>query len=427
MPGIIDAVIGLQVGDEGKGAESHRRNADPRYAIAIRPTGGDNAGHTAYVDGKRFALRQIPTGILHGKTSVLGSAMCVNPLTLMEEIAMLEAGGFDTRSLLISDRASLLLPWHIAEDQLHEDMLGEARIGTTQRGIGPCYRDDCNRSGLRLSHFTLPWEECRTLIARKLDEAAGRIAKLYPSFAETRFRAKFHWGALERARERLAPVTIDLPEFIRKERSRGRGILIEGAQGAMLDLRYGTYPYVTSSHPGVLGCLEGTGIAPRDISNVIGVLKGYATRVGGGPFPSRMDPATEQLVQTLGREKGTTTGRDRHCGWLDFVQLQYAARLNGVTGIVVTKFDFLHKLSELKVCVGYRKGTELITHVPADLEGIEAVLADAPKWRQPIGEARCRADLPENCVRYLSTIERTLEIPIIGLSRGPNPDDTVAW
>ncbi len=422
---VVDLIVGLQWGDEGKGAVADRLGANPKYAIVIRPAGGNNAGHTVIIDGKRFALHHIPAGILHGKTAILGSGMCINPLALMEEMNDLEKAGIPTANLYLSDRASLLMPWHIEEDRLQEKARGEAKIGTTCKGIGPCYRDHSDRTGLRLNDFAQ--DHWPAILVRKLTEVTDRLKKLYPTpaFSQDDFCANFPFDSLEIARKKLSGKIIDLPEFIRKRRHEGDGILIEGAQGAMLDIRHGTYPYVTSSHPTAIGCLDGMGIGPGDVTDVIGVLKAYVTRVGEGPFPTRMDPGTETLVRNLGQEQGTTTGRDRNCGWLDFVQLRYAAKLNSVTGLIVTKFDFFHELPTLKVCHSYRRNGEEITHLPADMEDCEANFTDVEIWREPVkGSAKIR-DLPDACRNYLWNIHHAVEVPLVGLSLGPERNEAI--
>ncbi|MEK9173087.1 MAG: adenylosuccinate synthase [Patescibacteria group bacterium] len=422
---VVDLIVGLQWGDEGKGAVADRLGANPKYKIVIRPAGGNNAGHTVIIDGKRFALHHIPAGILHGKIAILGSGMCINPLALMEEINDLEKVGIPTTSLYISDRASLLMPWHIEEDMLQEEARGKGKIGTTCKGIGPCYRDHIDRVGLRLFDFAESEDRWRFKLNSKLDEVLEKLERLYPSFIPAEFFARFPFENLETIRRLLAPKVIDLPEFLRESRHQGDGILIEGAQGAMLDIRHGTYPYVTSSHPTTIGCLDGMGIGPGDVTDVFGVLKAYVTRVGEGPFPTRMDQATEALVRNLGQERGTTTGRDRNCGWLDFVQLQYAAKLNSVTGLIVTKFDFFHELPALRVCNSYRRNGKEITHLPADMEDCEANFTDVEIWRGPVkGSAKVR-DLPVACRNYLWNIRHVVDVPLVGLSLGPERNDAI--
>ncbi|TSC82593.1 MAG: adenylosuccinate synthetase PurA [Parcubacteria group bacterium Gr01-1014_20] len=422
---VVDLIVGLQWGDEGKGAVADRLSANPKYKIVIRPAGGNNAGHTVFIGNKRFALHHIPAGILHGKIAILGSGMCINPLALMEEINDLEKAGIPTASLYISDRASLLMPWHIEEDLLQEKARGKDKIGTTCKGIGPCYRDHIDRVGLRLSDFADSEERWRVKLKSKLGEVLERLERLYPSFVPAEFFARFPFENLEAIRRLLASKVVDLPEFLRERRHQGGGILIEGAQGAMLDIRHGTYPFVTSSHPTAIGCLDGMGIGPGDVTDVIGVLKAYVTRVGEGPFPTRMDRTTEALIRALGKEQGTTTGRDRNCGWLDFVQLRYAAKLNSVTGIIVTKFDFFHELSTLRVCHSYQRNGEEIKYLPADMVGCEANFTDVEVWVEPVKNSTQVMDLPAACRNYLWKISNTLEVPIVGLSLGPERSDAI--
>lgn len=424
---VVDMVIGLQWGDEGKGAVADRLSADRKYTIVIRPAGGNNAGHTVFIKDKRFALHHIPAGILHGKTAILGSGMCINPLALMSEINSLEEAGVPTANLFISDRASLLMPWHIEEDRLQEEMRGKTKIGTTCKGIGPCYRDHIDRVGLRLCDFSRSQSVWSGILNSKLNEVLERLVRVYPDFKSTEFLNRFPFEELERVREKLAASVIDLPDFISTRRHYGDGILIEGAQGAMLDIRHGTYPFVTSSHPTAIGCLDGMGIGPGDVNQVIGVLKAYVTRVGEGPFPTRMPEEIEKLIRELGKERGTTTGRDRNCGWLDLVQLRYAAKLNSITGFIVTKFDFFHELPELKICRAYFKNGGRIRHFPTEMAGVEAELIEMDVWKKSVCGLKKTSDFPTACLDYLGNIQEELGVPAFGLSLGPERDDWIQF
>ena len=419
-------VVGVQWGDEGKGAEIDRMCFDPLYEIVLRWAGGNNAGHRVRVNGQIFNLHQVPVGVILEKIVILGSGMAVNPIALvLDEIQKLRDAEVDVSKILISDRASLVMPWHLEEDRLREESSGPGKIGTTKWGIGQCYRDDADRIGLRTHILTFSQGRFESVVQTKLDEAVKRLKALYPSFDAESFVANFPWQKLENARIYLAPLIIDLPSYIWKAKAEGKGILLEGAQGAMLDLRYGTYHFVTSSHPTIAGALDGSALSAKDITDVIGITKAYTTRVGLGPFPTRMVPNLEEEIREQGGEFGTTTGRARDCGWLDLVQLKYACRLNGVDGLVVTKLDILTGLDKIQICVAYRVNDKLIDHVPADLGQVEAIYDTVDGWKENLSDCKKFSDLPPTCQAYIRKIEAFTGVPVVSISKGPERADGI--
>ncbi|MDO8574068.1 MAG: adenylosuccinate synthase [bacterium] len=419
-------LVGVQWGDEGKGAEGDRMSQDPDVDIVIRYGGGNNAGHRVKVNGQTFDLHQVPVGVIFGKIVLLGNGMAINPIELVfDEIQKLRDAGVNVSSILISDRASLVMPWHIEEDRLREESSdGPNKIGTTKRGIGQCYRDDADRIGLRANILAFSQDRFESVVEAKLEEAVKSIKALYPSFDVESFVAKFPWQDLENARLYLAPLIIDLPSYVWKAIEEGNGILAEGAQGAMLDLRLGTYPFVTSSHPTIAGALDGCSLSAKDITDVFGISKAYTTRVGLGPFPTRMAPVVEEGIREKGAEFGTTTGRGRNCGWLDLVQLKYACRLNGVDALTITKIDVLSGLEKIQICVAYRLNGRIIDYVPADLGQVEPIYETVDGWEEDLANCQKFEDLPLNCQAYIRKIE-TIGVPVKRISKGPERADVI--
>ncbi|MFC1489519.1 adenylosuccinate synthase [Thermodesulfobacteriota bacterium] len=422
MPNII--VVGTQWGDEGKGkiVDLLAEFAD----LVVRFQGGNNAGHTMVVNGKQFITHLIPSGILQKKTCIIGNGMVVDPAVLLEEIDSLNSHGIDTGPdiLMISEKAHIIMPYHRAIDHARENMKGEKKIGTTGRGIGPCYEDKATRRGIRFIELidsdSLP-ERVETILAEKnfylkqyfstQELEPADIIEQYTGYAK-----------------RLAPYVTNVSLVIDQAIKAGKQVLFEGAQGTHLDIDHGTYPFVTSSNTVAANACCGAGIGPTDITGVCGIVKAYTTRVGEGPFPAELFDEVGDRIQKIGAEFGATTGRKRRCGWLDTVLLRNAVRLNGLTGIAVTKLDVLGGLPELNICTGYTYRGEHLNDFPANLKVLgecEPVYETLPGWPEDITPIRKLEDLPENARNYLRRIEELIETPILIVSVGPGRDETI--
>ena len=420
MPATV--VIGLQWGDEGKG-KAVDLLVEPG-ALVVRYQGGDNAGHTIVLGDETFKLHLVPSGVLHaGVTPVIAHGVVVNPATLLDEMAMLEARGIATGALRLSAGAHLILPYHVALDAAMEARLGADGIGTTKRGIGPAYADRALRTGVRAGDLLDP-ARLRGLLERLVPEKNAVLAAYgSPSFALD----DIYSAAVEQG-QRLRPHIVDTAALVQDALRAGRQVLFEGAQGTLLDLDQGSYPYVTSSHPTAGGACVGGGISPRQVGSVIGVMKAYATRVGSGPFPTELDDATGRHLLEKGREYGTTTGRTRRCGWFDAVSLRYAIELNGVTEIMLNKLDILSGLDEVRVCVAYEvDGRRLAapTLAAEELTRATPVYETFAGWQQDIAGARKLAQLPVAALRYLDALEQLAGVPITLVSVGPERTQTI--
>jgi len=415
-------LVGTQWGDEGKGkiVDLLSEQAD----IVVRTQGGNNAGHTVQVRDRKFILHLVPSGILHrGKTCVIGNGVVVDPIGLLEEIRTLEELGVRIgKNFWISDAAHMVLPFHRLLDVAREAARGKQRIGTTGRGIGPTYADKALRVGLRMGEM-LDTERFRARFRARVQEA-NRILRLYKapicSFAKT-------FPEYEAAAERLRPHIINTVHFLHRALQRGKRILFEGAQGTFLDIDHGTYPYVTSSNTTAGGACTGSGVPPNQIHRIIGVMKAYTTRVGSGPFPTE-NKELGDLLHSLGREFGATTGRPRRCGWFDAVLVRHAVRVNGITALAVTNLDGLDTVDRIKVCVAYKLDGKRIDYVPSDAETLarcEPIYREFPGWQSPTTHARDWDDLPARCRRYLETLSRLVEAPIFLVSVGPDREQTI--
>lgn len=394
-------LVGTQWGDEGKGKVTDF--LAEKAALVVRFQGGNNAGHTVVTGGREFKLHLLPSGILYpGKACIIGNGVVIDPSVLLKELADLKSRLDVTGNLFISPRAHLILPYHRLLDQLEEDRRS-GKIGTTARGIGPAYTDKVRRTGIRVSDL-LDREEFTVRLADILAEKNELLTKVYG------VRALDYAAVLEEYLaygESLRSYVADPGPLVAAALDRGENVLFEGAQGTLLDIDHGTYPFVTSSNPTAAGACLGAGIGPTRIDRVIGVAKAYTTRVGGGPFPTELGDKLGEHLRDTGREFGTTTGRPRRCGWLDAVALRYAVRVNGLHSLAVVKLDVLTGLPQLKIGVGYRYRNEVITEFPAGT----GVLADCrveyeemPGWDEDIRGARCLADLPANARRYLDRL-----------------------
>jgi adenylosuccinate synthase len=417
-------IVGTQWGDEGKGkiVDLLAEFAD----MVVRFQGGNNAGHTMVVNGEQFISHLVPSGILQGKTCLLGNGMVVDPAVLVQELDELSSKGIHVGPdrLKISEKAHIIMPYHKHIDLAREKIKGDQKIGTTGRGIGPCYEDKATRRGLRfvelldtedfgetvksiLKEKNLYLKHC--LCAETLD--AENIIDQYKAFAQ-----------------RLAPHVVNISIVMNQAIKENKQILFEGAQGTHLDIDHGTYPFVTSSNTVSGNACCGTGIGPKEITGVVGIVKAYTTRVGSGPFPTELFDEIGEKIQKKGAEFGATTGRRRRCGWLDAVLLRNAARLNGLTGLVITKLDVLDGLKDLKICTGYEYNGKTISDFPASLKilgSCKPVYDVLPGWQEDISGIRKFKDLPENAKMYLSRIQQLTETPIDIVSVGPAREETI--
>jgi adenylosuccinate synthase len=415
MPATV--IVGAQWGDEGKGkiVDLLAQHSD----FVCRYQGGPNAGHTIVCDGETFKLHHVPSGILSdGKICVVGAGCVIDPGLLVEEIDELERRGVTTAGLRVSGNAHLIMPWHVAIDSASERRLGKLQIGTTRRGIGPAYADKAARLGIRVQDILDPkilrqkFETALTeknIVLERLHDAAPLqvedLAERMESFAQ-----------------RLRPYVADTSLLVDQALKQGRRVLLEGAQGTLLDLDHGTYPFVTSSNPIAGAAATGTGIGPTRIDSVVGVAKVYVTRVGEGPFPTEIEGPDQERVRELGGEYGTTTGRERRCGWLDLVGLRFAVRVNGLTSLALTKLDVLSSFSELPVCTRYRlaDGTET-EEIPAhqtDFHHARPVYETLPGWNEPLDSVEHLEELPEAARRYVEYVEQAVDVEVTMIGTG---------
>jgi len=417
-------IVGTQWGDEGKGkiVDLLSEYAD----LVARFQGGNNAGHTMVVKGKQFISHLVPSGILQNKICIIGNGLVVDPKVLIEELEYLKNQGIPTEParLLISEKAHVIMPYHKEIDLAREIMKGDKKIGTTGRGIGPAYEDKATRRGIRFVDLIDPEifnEKLNSLIKEKnfyLKEFLN-AKPLNPDV----ILAEYNKYA-----EKLAPHVINISVVIDKAIKSGQHVLFEGAQGTHLDIDHGTYPFVTSSNTVSGNACCGVGIGPKEISGVIGIVKAYTTRVGAGPFPTELFDEIGDRIQKKGAEFGATTGRKRRCGWLDLVILRNSVRLNGLTGLTITKLDVLDGLDTLKICTGYKYANELIEDFPANLNVLgacEPVYETLPGWTEDITNIRKIADLPVNARAYLDRIVTLSGVPIDIISVGPGRDETI--
>jgi adenylosuccinate synthase len=414
------AVLGAQWGDEGKGKVVDLLT--PRFAVVARYQGGHNAGHTVYVDEKKIILRLLPSGILHSHvTCAIGNGVVIDPQALFTEIEELARLGYDgTSRLLISERAHLILPYHRELDLLAEARRGERKIGTTSRGIGPAYEDKIGRRGIRVCDLF-----DRAGLEQEIRENVQARNRL---IRESQLDWRPLFDQMRIYGERMKPWVTDISVFLAKTSAAGRPILFEGAQGTLLDIDHGTYPFVTSSNSTTGGVCTGLGVSPKMIHAVLGVVKAYATRVGEGPMPTELVGAAGDRLRESGKEFGSVTGRPRRCGWYDAVVARYAARINGLDNIALTKLDVLDALDEIKVCTGYQYGGRLITDWPADLNVLakcEPQYETLPGWSRPSSGVTRYEDLPREAQHYVSFLEEVSGVPVSIVSTGSGRKDTI--
>jgi adenylosuccinate synthase len=428
----ITVILGAQWGDEGKGKITDLLAA--QTDLVVRYGGGDNAGHTVTVGTERFALHLIPSGILYPRViCLLGGGMVVNPQRLLAEMDGLAARGVDVSParLKLSGQAHLILPYHIALDGAAEGLRGGAALGTTRRGIGPAYTDKAARTGIRAQELLHPPEILAQRIREQLAAKNEILDKIYGQPRLDAMADALIEEALSHAR-RLSPYIADVPETVDHALRSGKRILAEGAQGTLLDLDHGTYPYVTSSYPTIGGALIGLGVGPQHIERVVGVVKAYQTRVGAGPMPTELTGELAELLRGTGAqpwdEFGTTTGRPRRCGWLDAVTLRHALRVNGLTEVALTKLDVLSRFDTLQICVAYDLDGRRIESFPADqtvLARCRPIYQTLPGWKDEIAQVRALRDLPGQARDYVLSIEEVLGIPASYISVGPGRGQTI--
>ncbi len=418
---MVDVILGMQWGDEGKG-----KIVDyfaPRYDIIARFQGGPNAGHTLYVNGKKIVLHQIPSGIFHQNTiNIIGNGVVLDPVTLKRECDAVAAFGIDVKkNLFISERTNIIVPTHRALDKASEMQKGDSKIGSTLKGIGPAYMDKTGRNALRVGdvlqkNFTTQYIRLRLKHQKLLDNF--HFVEDIGAWEEEFFEAL----------EFLKTLNVVNGEYFIHEKIRaGKKVLAEGAQGSMLDIDFGTFPFVTSSNTISAGVCTGLGVSPRMIGEVMGVTKAYCTRVGGGPFPTELENETGELIRKTGSEFGATTGRPRRCGWIDLLALKYAAMLNGVTQMIMTKADVLDGFSELEMCNAYNINGKETKELPYQMSGIsiEPVLKKFAGWNTPTVHCRLADQLPEKMKTYVSYINEYVGAPVKVISNGPERDQIV--
>lgn len=417
-------ILGAQWGDEGKGkiTDYLARKAD----IVVRYQGGDNAGHTVEIGDKQYKLHLIPSGIFsQDKICVLGNGLVINPKSLLEEIKYLKDKGISTDNLRISDRAHIIFPYHIRLDQLQEERKGKNKIGTTVKGIGPCYRDKVERTGIRMCDifYKDTFEEKLRENIKAKNEIIEKIYGKEPLDPDEIIEEYSEYL------DKLKKYIIDTTDLLNNSINEGKKVLFEGAQGTLLDIDFGTYPYLTSSHPISGGVSIGTGINPFSLKSALGVVKAYTTRVGRGPFPTELHDEIGDRIRELGHEFGTTTGRPRRCGWLDVVMLKYSAQINGFNTLAITKLDTLAGFEKLKICVGYDLNGEKIDTFPASLETLakcKPVYEELDGWtEEDMKNVEKYEDLPSTAKKYVSRIEELCGVKVGIVSIGPKRSETL--
>jgi adenylosuccinate synthase len=420
MPGI--SVFGAQWGDEGKGrfVDFLANEAD----VVVRYQGGNNAGHTIIVNGVTYTLHLIPAGLLYdGKPCIIGNGVVVDPGSLIEEMELLQSKGLNVDGLILSDRAHMVMPYHKLLDGICEDNAGEAQIGTTKRGIGPCYTDKASRLGLRLCDLVSDsfGSKLRSVLAQKNEI----LTKIYgrPALDTDQMLDEFSVY-----RKKLTPYIHDTVRICHDYHRQGKKMLFEGAQGMLLDIDFGTYPYVTSSHPIAGGVSIGTGLPPCAVTDVVGVVKSYTTRVGKGPFVTELLDETGERIREKGHEYGATTGRPRRCGWLDLVIVSFAARISGITSIALSRMDTLGGFDKVQVCVAYDIDGKITKDYPASLEELakaKPVYKEFAGWSDDISDVRRYEDLPKSAREYIEFIESETETPVGMIGVGPERSECV--
>ncbi|WP_298248133.1 adenylosuccinate synthase [uncultured Christiangramia sp.] len=419
----VDLLLGLQWGDEGKGKIVDVLTS--KYDIIARFQGGPNAGHTLEFDGQKHVLHTIPSGIFHDDSiNLVGNGVVIDPVIFKKELDNLAKHGIDYKSkLLISRKAHLILPTHRLLDAASEASKGKAKIGSTLKGIGPTYMDKTGRNGLRVGDLEMAdWQDCYRALADKHE----KMIAFYD--VDVQYDLKELEKEFRTAIETLKELTfIDSEDYLHKSMKNGKSILAEGAQGSLLDIDFGTYPFVTSSNTTAAGACTGLGVAPREIGEAFGIFKAYTTRVGSGPFPTELFDETGEKMGRIGNEFGATTGRKRRCGWLDLVALKYAVQVNGITQLIMMKGDVLSGFDTLKVCTAYKYKGETIDHLPFNIEpeNLEPVYTEMKGWKEDLTKMTDANTLPKEFNDYVEYLERELETPITIVSVGPDRSQTI--
>lgn len=416
----VDVLLGLQWGDEGKGKVVDVLT--PGYAAVTRFQGGPNAGHTLEFEGQKFVLRSVPSGIFQGdKVNIIGNGVVLDPALFKTEVEQLEASGHDLRSrLLISRKTHLILPTHRLLDAAYERAKGDGKIGTTGKGIGPTYTDKTSRNGLRVGDIEHNFEAKYKAAIDRHKQILGHYG--YPLDKLPEIEKEWMAG-LQKLREFTF---IDSEFYVNNLLSEGKKVLAEGAQGTMLDVDFGSYPFVTSSNTVSAGSCTGLGVAPKNIGEVFGIFKAYCTRVGSGPFPTELFDETGEQIRKLGHEFGAVTGRPRRCGWIDLVALRYAVMINGVTQLIMMKSDILDAFPTIKACVAYQISDRQTDEMPFDInEGVEPVYMDFEGWNTPMDKMTSEEQFPQKFVDYVNFIESYLGVPVKIVSVGPDRDQTI--
>ncbi len=419
----VTAIVGGQWGDEGKGkiVDLLAEKAD----IVARYSGGTNAGHTVVNSQGEFKLHLVPSGIFHPNTNCLiGNGVVINPKALIAEVAALKEREIDVSRLFISDRAHVIMPYHTLLDELEETARGSKAIGTTKQGIGPAYMDKAARRGIRVGELTdkaLFKKRLRVFLEYK-NQIITKVFEVAPLSFDDIYKEYCGYA------DQIKPFVRETSLLINEAVEKGNNVLLEGAQGTMLDIDFGTYPYVTSSPPTAWGACLGTGISPKRIDNIIGVFKAYNTRVGSGPFPSELSDKTGEEFRKRGNEYGTTTGRPRRCGWFDGVAAKFSARLNGFTGVAITKFDILDTCKTIKICVGYKIDGNILENPPANADKLEKcvpVYEEMPGWQTTTSNIRSFGDLPQEAQNYIRKLEKIVNCPVDLISVGANRSQSI--
>ncbi|MBM7615552.1 adenylosuccinate synthase [Alkaliphilus hydrothermalis] len=421
MPSVV--IVGAQWGDEGKGKIIDYLAG--KAEVVVRAQGGNNAGHTVIVDDKKYAFHLLPSGVLYNdKQNIIANGVVFDPEGFLKEIDILEAQGIDTSNVMIDERVHVIFPYHKKIDALEEEARGEDKIGTTKKGIGPCYMDKIERSGIRLGEL-LDKEHFKTRLFAQVTRKNKLIEKFYESEGfDPQEMYDNYCGYIDRLKNYIKDTTVIVHDAL----TSGKKVLFEGAQGTLLDIDLGTYPYVTSSHPTSGGFCVGAGVGPNAMGEIIGVVKAYTTRVGSGPFPTELHDETGDNIRVKGNEFGTTTGRPRRCGWFDGVMVKYTSRINGLTSISLMLMDVLSGFDKIKMCVGYEYKGEVLQHFPADLKVLgecTPVYKEIDGWHEDISNVETYEALPQNAKNYIKAIEEYLQVPVKIISVGPKRNQTI--
>jgi adenylosuccinate synthase len=415
----VDVLLGLQWGDEGKGKVVDVLT--PNYDVVARFQGGPNAGHTLEFEGQKYVLRSIPSGIFQGnKVNIIGNGVVLDPALFKDEAVALEKSGHNLKDrLVISKKAHLIMPTHRVLDAAYEAAKGDSKVGTTGKGIGPTYTDKVSRNGLRVGDLLHNFDQ-KYAAAKARHEQILKGMNFAYDITETE---KAWFEGIEYLKQFQL---VDSEHVINKMLDEGKSVLCEGAQGTMLDVDFGSYPFVTSSNTVCAGACTGLGVSPRRIGDVYGIFKAYCTRVGAGPFPTELFDEVGDKIRDLGHEYGAVTGRKRRCGWIDLVALKYAVMIDGVTQLIMMKSDVLDDFETIKACVAYKVNGEVIDHFPFDIsEGVEPVYVEMPGWKTPMSKMQSEDEFPEEFNNYISFLEEELGVPVKIVSVGPDREQTI--